>query len=165
MEIKVSPFIQVQVLENGRLPTKAHLSDAGYDLYATDDFVVKPGQVLKHPLNIKLELPESSYAEITSKSGNGSKGLLVYAGIIDEGYRGVINVVMTNVLRPTLWDRIKNFNKVDKPWNLKFKKGLKLAQLICHPFASGYVLMQVEAINENTSRGSGGFGSSGKSLV
>ena len=60
--------IKCKVLKDGQLPVKAHATDAGYDLFATEDFTVEPGQIVKHPLNIKLELPDSSYAEITSKS-------------------------------------------------------------------------------------------------
>lgn len=157
--------IQVEVCEGGKLPTKAHVEDAGYDLYATSDFIVKPGEIVKHPLNVKLQLPYSSYAEITSKSGNGVKGLLVYAGIIDEGYRGVINVVMTNILRPSFFSQLKYLFKKDKPWNLQFKSGMKLSQLIVHPYTSNWVLIQVNKVGGNTSRGSGGFGSSGSSLV
>lgn len=146
-------IIKCKVLEDGKLPVKAHVTDAGYDLFATYDFDIAPGEIVKHPLNVKLELPDSSYAEITSKSGNGSKGLLVYAGIIDEGYRGVLHVIMTNLCYPL-------------PGNvLSIKKGQKIAQMIMHPYSKHYSLIEVEHIDENTDRGAGGFGSSGNSLV
>ena len=83
--------------------------------------------------------------EITSKSGNGIKGLLVYAGIIDEAYRGVINVIATNISKNTL----------------TFKKNQKVAQLIYHPYTKYTSIVQVDKIDENTERGAGGFGSSG----
>ena len=146
-------IIKCKVLKDGQLPVKAHATDAGYDLFATEDFTVGPGEIVKHPLNIKLELPDSSYAEITSKSGNGAKGLLVYAGIIDEGYRGILHVIMTNLCYPL-------------PSNvLSIKKGQKIAQMILHPYSKHYSLIEVESIDENTDRGAGGFGSSGNSLV
>ena len=145
--------IKCKVLEDGKLPIKAHITDAGYDLFATCDFEIAPGQIIKHPLNIKLELPDSSYAEITSKSGNGSKGLLVYAGIVDEGYRGIPHVVMTNLLYAI-------------PSNtLSIKKGQKIAQMIVHPYSKYYLLIEVDNIDESTDRGLSGFGSSGDSLV
>lgn len=151
--------VKCKVLDGGFLPTKAHKTDAGYDVYATCDFEVKSGQVIKHPLNICLELPESSYAEITSKSGNGLKGLLVYAGIIDEGYRGILHVIMTNV-------KHRSFIGLTLPGEtIKVKKGQKIAQMIMHPYSNGYVLEKIEEIDEKTDRGSGGFGSSGNSLV
>lgn len=140
-------IIYCKVEEGGTLPTKAHSTDAGYDVYATSDFEVKPGQVVKHPLNIRLQLPEASYMEITSKSGNGAKGLLVYAGIIDESYTGIIHAVVTNV----------NYLTGE---TLYFKKGQKISQMIIHP----YRYSSIERVNEITSsggRGEGGFGSSG----
>ena len=141
----VEKYIKCEVLEDGTLPQKAHFSDAGYDLFATSDITIAPGEIIKHPLNIKLQLPENCYMEITSKSGNGVRGLLVYAGIIDEAYRGVINVVAHNLTNSPL----------------EFKKGAKLAQLIYHPYTKWTQFKQVDKVEENTERGSGGFGSSG----
>jgi dUTP pyrophosphatase len=151
--------IKCKVLQDGMLPIKAHKTDAGFDVYATYDFEIRPGEVIKHPLNVCLELPESSYAEITSKSGNGLKGLLVYAGIIDEGYRGIVHVIMTNVKRKSLLDFFSNRKTI------KVKKGQKIAQMIMHPYSSEYELIQVDEIDNNTDRGAGGFGSTGNSLV
>ena len=137
--------IKVQVLENGKLPSKAHKTDAGFDLYATEDLIIEPGMITKHPLNIKMELPAGTYAQITSKSGLGSKGFLVYAGIIDEGYSGIPHVVCTNLSKTAI----------------VIEKGQKLAQLIMAPYHTDYTMEQVLVIDENTDRNTGGFGSSG----
>src|ERR1035438_5414902 len=80
--------IEVEILGDGKLPYKANPTDAGFDLFATSDITIFPGQVQKHPLNIRLKLPRGTWGEITSKSGLGSRGLLVYAGVIDQEYRG-----------------------------------------------------------------------------
>lgn len=148
-----------QVLEDGKLPTKAHASDAGFDLYATSDIVIYPGQVKKHPLNIKLHLPMNCWAEITGKSGLGSKGLLVYAGVIDQDYRGVPHVVMSNI---NLIEGIdENGFPLMRVAPIVIKKGEKLAQMIMNPYSSLFYIEQVEEISADTSRGTGGFGSSG----
>ncbi len=147
--------LEVEVLEDGKLPTKAHATDAGWDLYATCDIHLYPGQVIRHPLNIKLKLPRSSWAEITTKSGLGSKGQLVYAGVIDEAYRGVPHVVMTNVMHVN-----ERGMRMNDP--LIIKKGEKVAQLIMNPYSSSYFITQVDKVDTNTDRGAGGFGSSGK---
>lgn len=141
-------IIYCKVEDGGKLPTKAHPTDAGYDVYSTFGFEVKPGQIVKHPLNIRLQLPEASYMEITSKSGNGAKGLLVYAGIIDESYTGIIHAVVTNVGSETLY----------------FQAGQKVAQMILHPYRYSSI-EPVDQIISNGGRGEGGFGSSGGSLV
>lgn len=152
--------IHVEVLEGGKMPTKAHSTDAGWDLYATDDITIYPGQVMKHPLNIRMELPPNTWAEITSKSGLGAKGLMVYAGVIDQAYRGIPHVVFTN-----LWiiDQIDEQGfPLMRTQPLVIKKGEKLAQLIMNPYNENFYMTQVDKVDTNTDRGSGGFGSSGK---
>lgn len=143
--------VQVEVLDGGKLPCKAHITDAGFDLYAAEDVELRGGCIYKVPLNIRLALPEGTYMEITTKSGLGSKGMLVYAGIIDQEYRGIPHVICTK-LTPS-------FFVTDI---ITIKKGDKIAQGIMHPFSPNYFIEQVEFINTDTSRGEGGFGSSGK---
>jgi dUTP pyrophosphatase len=156
--------IKIEVLEGGTLPFKKNKTDAGFDLIATSDIKIYPGQVMKHPLNIKMQLPKDTYAQITSKSGLGSKGLLVYAGIIDEEYRGIPHVVGTNVN----WKTVVGINESDGeeevsffPEAIEIKKGDKLAQLIMEPYSTNYYLTEVETIEVDTARGDGGFGSTG----
>lgn len=150
--------IKCEVLDGGTLPVKAHASDAGLDVFATSDFVIYPGQIVKHPLNIKLQLPAGTYVSIESKSGLGSKGLLVFAGVIDQNYRGVPHVVMTN-LRSA--DEQGHWLSLDDS-KILIKKGQKLAQLIPHAFSTAYYVTKVDAVDTNTDRSSGGFGSSGQ---
>lgn len=137
--------IKCEVLENGRMPEKAHPNDAGFDVFATEDVVIKRGEMLKHPLNIKLEIPRGAYLHLHVKSGLGSKGMAITSCVIDEGYRGIPHVVATCL--------------VDEP--IVIKKGQKLAQLVPYPFSTSYFFKQVEKVSEITTRGDGGFGSTG----
>lgn len=151
--------IKVEVLEGGKMPTKAHLSDAGWDLFATEEITIYPGQVMKHPLNIRLELPTNTWAEITSKSGLGAKGLMVYAGVIDRAYRGIPHVIFTN-----LWiiDQLDEQGiPLMRTSPIVIKKGERLAQLIMSPYSEHFYLTQVDKVDTNTDRGTSGFGSSG----
>lgn len=144
--------IEVEVMEGGRLPSKAHKNDAGFDLYATEDIVLYPGAILKHPLNIKMKLPAGSWARIETKSGLGAKGMLVYAGVVDEGYRGVPHVIATNL----------NNGDYDFAKPILIKKGEKIAQMTMNPHNNEFFVVQVDTIDTNTDRGEGGFGSTGK---
>lgn len=146
--------IKVQVMEDGKLPVKAHPSDAGFDVFATFDVIVYPGQVVKHPLNIRLEIPAKCYVSIESKSGLGAKGLLVYAGVIDESYRGIPHVVMSNI-------KLTNENQMPNSEPIVIKAGQKLAQLIPFPFSTDYTMEQVDYVSLDTDRSTGGFGHSG----
>jgi len=151
--------IEVKVEEGGKLPHKVRQTDAGFDLFATEDITLFPGQSGKTPLNVRLKLPLNTYAEITTKSGLGSRGHSVRAGIIDEEYRGVINVIHSNVALIAGIDP-DGFPLMNvEP--LVIKKGDKLAQLILHPYSNQYFIEEVQEIDMNTSRGEGGFGSTG----
>lgn len=158
--IKEQTFkIEVQVEEGGKMPSKAYMNDAGFDVYSTEDIALYPGQVKKIPLNIRFKLPLSSWAEITTKSGLGSQGQLVYAGVIDQDYRGIVHVVMTNV------NLIEGLDADGIPLMrtqpILIKKGDKVAQLIMSPYSNQFYMESVDSVDTNTSRGEGGFGSSG----
>lgn len=140
--------IEVEVLDGGKLPTKAHPTDAGFDVYATDDIQLYPGEVMKHPLNIRMKLPRGSWARIETKSGLGSKGMLVYAGVVDEAYRGIPHVIMTNL-------NMKNVNPII------VRKNEKLAQITMNPHSNDFYIEQVDSVDTATDRGTAGFGSSG----
>jgi len=151
--------IEVEVMEAGVLPCKAHATDAGFDVFATSDVTIYPGQVQKHPLNIRLKLPLGTWAEITSKSGLGAKGLLVYAGVIDQGYRGIPHVVMSNI------NVVQSIDEDGCPLlrtaPIVVRKGEKLAQMILHPFSPEFFMQQTESVSIDSDRGEGNFGSSG----
>ena len=152
--------VEIKVEEGGKLPHKVRKTDAGFDLFATEDVILYPGQSGKTPLNVRLKLPINTYAEITTKSGLGSKGHSVRAGIIDEEYRGIINVIHSNVALIAGLDNDGLPLMNTQP--LVIKKGDKLAQLIIHPYSSLYFIEEVQELDMNTSRGEGGFGSTGK---
>jgi dUTPase len=75
--------------------------------------------------------------------------------VIDELYRGIPHVVMTNVMMVTAG----GYTNIQP---LEIKKGEKLAQLIMNPYSEHYYLVQVEKVDTDTARGEGGFGSTGK---
>lgn len=152
--------IEVKVEQGGKLPYKVRQTDAGFDVYATEDIVLYPGQSGKTPLNIRLKLPKSTYAEITTKSGLGAKGHSVRAGIIDEEYRGVVHVIHSNVNIVEPEDESGVYFKHRRE-PLVVKKGEKLAQLIMHPYSSNYYVEEVKELDTATSRGEEGFGSTG----
>jgi len=140
--------IEVEVLEGGKIPTKAHKTDAGFDVFATSDIEIQPGQVIKHPLNIRMKLPSGSWARIEGKSGLGAKGLLVYSGVCDEAYRGIPHVIATN---------LNHFDGVP----IVIKKGDKLAQITMNNHSNEYYFVQVDKVDTDTDRSANGFGSSG----
>lgn len=131
---------------DSRYPTKSHVSDAGYDLFSTEDASLKPFQRKVVKTGIKLSIPCGFYGRIAPRSGLAVKqGVDVLAGVIDSGYNGEIGVVLLNT---------------DKFETVNLSKGSRIAQLIfekCEDMNFETVL-SLEASDRDT----GGFGSSGE---
>ena len=127
------------------LPTRGSSFAAGLDLYSPTTGTVEPLQRLLVPLDIAIELPEGTFGHILPRSGLALKyGIHIGAGVIDEDYRGNVGVLL--------------FNLGDKPFT--FNKGDRIAQLVIKKYESE-LLIEKEVLEES-SRGNGGFGSSGK---
>lgn len=161
-----------------KTPSRAHQFDAGIDFYVPEDIdmetmaekckvtgcqpkmaweddklariTVAPGESVLIPCGIKMKVPEGYMLQFTNKSGVAAKRhLLVGSAVVDSGYMGECNINLHNV---------GNSEQV-------IEAGDKIVQGILIPVK----LDQVEDVgNEDalfgdapTSRGSGGFGSSG----
>ncbi len=139
--------INVELIDNdAKLPTKAHDTDAGYDLYAIEYKSIKKGESALIKTGIKIDLPQGYYGRVASRSGLAVKhNLEVGAGVIDNGYHGEIMVL------------IRNHGE-----NYTVSKHDKIAQLILEKYGN-FVIKQVSSISDirSTERGSDGFGSSG----
>ena len=137
--------IKVQKLDKyARLPSKANQFDAGWDLYASEDGVIEPGQKELIGTQIALGIPDSYVGLIWDRSGMAAKkGIHRFAGVIDSGYRGEIKVC--------LWNSSDEYYVINR--------GDRIAQILFQPVPH-FSLQEVENLSP-TDRGSGGFGSSG----
>lgn len=137
--------IQFQALhENAKIPAKGSDLAAGYDLYAVEDQVIHPGEKTTIPLGFATALPPEIHARIESRSGNALKGYVVLTGVIDADYRGEWKVIVANLS--------------NMPWQIA--AGDRVAQVVLRPTLEA-LLEPVEAL-DSTSRGAGGFGSTGR---
>ena len=133
------------VLDKGAvMPTRAHESDAGFDLYARERRPIKAGQSAVFDTGVHIELPPGTVGMIKSKSGLNVKHGLISEGVIDVGYTGSICV--------------KLYNLSDRDYIVEI--GDKISQLVIMPFIAP-ALEEVERL-EPTERGNGGFGSTGR---
>ena len=131
------------------LPEYATVGSSGCDLRANSELpiTVKPFERLAVPTGLYIQLPKGYEAQIRSRSGLTLKhGIVVANGIgtIDSDYRGEISVILVN---------ISNEDYTISP-------GEKIAQMVI----SNYIQADFELCEtlDDTSRGSGGFGHSGK---
>lgn len=125
------------------VPNYAHENDAGMDLYSVEELILKPKHRAKIKTGISIELPKKHVALVWDKSGIALSGIKTMGGVIDAGYRGEIQVILVNLSSE----------------NYVIKKGQKIAQLLIQKVENPKVEI-VEELSE-TSRGEGGFGSSG----
>src|SRR5690349_18996278 len=74
--------------------TKAHHSDAGFDIYSLEDVVILPGEIAKIKTGIAINIPTGYVGLIMDKSSMGSKGFKVFGGVVDAGYTGEVMVCL-----------------------------------------------------------------------
>ena len=126
-----------------RLPLRAHPTDSGADLFALERTVLPARGVVKVRTGVAVELPENTSGIIWGKSSVESRGIKAMAGLVDAPYRGELLVCMYNL----------------NDTEFVFEAGQKVAQLVVLPTLYPS-FEEAEELSE-TSRGSGGFGSTG----
>lgn len=142
--------VQVTILSDlATLPTRGSLDAAGYDLYAAieGDIVIPPSTSVKVSTGLAMAIPAGYFGGLYARSGLACKEGLRPAncvGVIDSDYRGEVIVCLTN----------------DSQEERVITPKQRIAQLIIQP----YLDYEWESTNilDVTTRGSGGFGSSGK---
>ena len=123
---------------------KGHDTDSGYDLKTSYPFKLLPNQTKLIPTSLYLELDTNIEAQVRPKSSISAKGILVHFGTVDSDYRGEVQVVMQNL----------------NQHGVEFEAGQKIAQIVFSK-KTDIELEQTEDIENNTNRGTGGFGSTG----
>lgn len=126
------------------VPRYAHDGDAGLDLYAAHSVTLQPGERAQVGTSVALAIPEGYVGLIWDKSGLAQKqGLKTLGGVVDSGYRGEVMVGVVNL--------------GSEPYTLE--AGHKVAQMLIQKVET----VEIEEVRElsDTSRGTGGFGSTG----
>jgi dUTP pyrophosphatase len=129
------------------VPGQAHDGDAGFDLSALDAVSIEPGERAMVPTGIAIALPRGHAGLVLPRSGLAAKhgiALVNAPGLIDAGYRGELKVLLLNT------DSKKSF---------EVEAGMRIAQLVVIAVEAPF-LIEVDDLGETT-RGDGGFGSSG----
>lgn len=142
--------IQIKLLdEDMPMPRYQHEGDAGLDLPSRIDFVLEPGERATIPTGIAVAIPRGYAGFVLPRSGLAARhgiALVNSPGLVDAGYRGEMAIVMINT---------------DKHEPFHIKRGDRIAQLVIQRVIEA-TTVQVGELDE-TSRGEGGFGSTGRS--
>ncbi|MEU2040762.1 dUTP diphosphatase [Nocardia niwae] len=129
------------------VPTRAHAGDAGVDLCTTQDVILEPGERVLVGTGVAVALPVGTVGLIHPRSGLAAKaGLSVVntPGTVDAGYRGEIKVCLINH---------------DPRTPIELRRGDRIAQLLVQRVEL-VDFVEVDSLDETT-RGAGGYGSSG----
>jgi dUTP pyrophosphatase len=144
-------MLRVKLLDPGaRLPVVAHPGeDLGYDVFSLSSVLLEPRKTIRVRTGISVEArhPETGTPLgllVRDRSSMASKGIATTAGVIDAGYRGEVQIVMTNL--------------GDTP--IEIQPGEKIAQMIPVPVLTGNV--EPADTLEDSARLTKGFGSSGR---
>lgn len=156
------PNIRVKrVNPDAQIPTKAHPSDAAYDLCSMEDVTLRPGEWKMVGCGLAFAIPVGYCGMVYPRSGLGCKGLVLKngTGVIDANYRGEIMLPLMNnnpmhVRRGVTYAYIQN-NKD----TIRVHKGDRVAQMRIE-LVPDTTLTEVDELDE-TDRGDGGFGSTG----
>ena len=152
--------MKIKLDEDAIMPTRAHATDVGLDLYSREDAEIFPYGTMMLDKNgipnlidasktfdtgVHIAFDHGTYGKIESKSGlNVKHSVVSCGGVIDEAYTGSITV--------------KLYNLGTKSYTVR--KGDKIAQLVIMP----YLTPEMELVDdlEPTDRGDGAFGSTGR---
>ena len=140
MKIKVK-----RLNELAMLPTKAHATDAGFDLYATSKIYDNDGNVV-YGCGLAFEIPEGYMGLVFPRSSNAKKSLILTNSVvvIDAGYRGEVTA---------------KFKSLSPFHDAEYKIGERFAQIIFLPLPNVELVITDEL--SDSERGTGGYGSSG----
>ena len=147
MKVKIKKLYKDSIL-----PTKAHATDAGFDLYAHN--VMRDNQAnLVYTTGVAMEIPQGYVGLIFPRSSISRKDLILTncVGVIDSGYRGEISF------------KFKRVNFVEQQDDLlenDYLKGERIGQIIILPYPE-IEFVEVDELSYSE-RGDGGYGSSGK---
>lgn len=136
--------MKIKLDEGAIMPTRAHGTDAGLDLYANADADIIPYGTAVFHTGVHVELPKGTAGLIVSKSGLNINYDISSRGLIDEGYQGEIVVKLYNHSGDT-------FHVVE---------GMKISQLVVIPVLYEKLEL-VDDFDKVTDRGESGFGSTG----
>ena len=143
--------IKVKVLPHGQglpLPAYQSVGAAGMDLYSANNtpLSLQPFQRMAIPTGLSIAIPCGHEAQVRPRSGLAFRNgitVLNSPGTIDSDYRGEIKVLLINLGQDIF----------------VIPRGMRIAQMIISPITQAQLIPHVEL--DDTTRGEGGFGSTG----
>ncbi|HHV99750.1 MAG TPA: aminotransferase [Clostridiaceae bacterium] len=163
--MSVEVFVEI-CREGAILPRYANPGDAGMDVFAAEDTIIRPGETVIIPTGLKLAIPEGYEIQIRPRSGislNTPLRLSNSPGTIDSGYRNELGIIMTNTSSLCCYNQ-EELLSLDSKGNIygtyKIKKGDRIAQMVLQ-VVPRIKFVQVDSVEGIGNDRGGGFGSTG----
>src|SRR5262249_3140359 len=121
----------------------------GLDLHCITDAVIEPQATTMIGTGLAIKLPKRCVGIVKNRGSSAKAGLLIGGGVIDRGYIGEILQIVTN-LHP-----VNQYS---------VKKGDQIAQLLIMPVIQPKIYKQIKMLKSSDTRGTQGFGSTGKGV-
>lgn len=136
--------MKIKLDKGAYLPTRAHSTDAGLDLYSRENQIIPAKESAVFDTGVHIKLPLGTVGFLKSKSGLNVKHGITGEGVIDVGYTGSIKVKLYN----------------NSGYDYRVQAGDKISQLVILPILTP----ELELVDElgESERGENGFGSSGR---
>lgn len=136
--------MKVMLDAGAKMPQRAHKTDAGLDICSREKKLIRAGESAIFDTGVHVQIPPGYAGLLVSKSGLNVKHGITSTGLIDTGYTGSI--------------RVKLYNQANRDYTVSV--GDKISQLVLIKISTE----DVERVDylEDTERGNGGFGSTGK---
>ena len=153
---------------NAKIPTYAHETDGGADVYAVEDITLRPGEQTIVKTGLKIACPPGYAVLVHPRSGLSAKTKMRVCnaiGLIDSGYRSEVGVIIENNEAP-IKDLTYDFDENHRPVltsilhgaDLHITKGERFAQLRLVKVPH-MIFHQVDSIDNVKGNRGGGFGS------
>lgn len=163
MEVEV--FVEI-CRDGAALPAYAKPGDAGMDVTAAENTIIRPGETVIVPTGLKLAIPEGYEIQVRPRSGISYRTSLRLSnspGTIDSGYRDELGIIITNTSPVCSYngDKVLTLDGGSGETGIyRIKMGDRIAQIVLQeiPRMRLTVVKSVKGIGED--RG-GGFGSTG----
>lgn len=137
------PKVEFMISEGAKAPSRATHGAAGFDLYAVERIDIRPGAQATIDTGVAMAIPDGWCGKIMPRSGLATKYKInVHAGLIDSDYRGSVKVCLIN-----------HGHKL-----IEIRPGERIAQIVFIQHLKDAIVVQSL---DGTTRGSGGFGSTG----
>ena len=140
----MKPQIECLADDPKLLPQRQHATDAGADLFASEDYEIYPGEQKMIDTGVAVKIPPGYVGYVFNRSSQGKRGITIphSVGVVDSGYRNNIKVILKNI--------------GEDPYRIE--RGVtRIAQLVIQPV----LLAEFVDIWNDSERGTGGFGSTG----